>query len=136
MVTPSILVVDDHPGVRLLLYEAFLDDGFDVELASSGAEALRKLQQLRPDVILLDLRMPGLSGLDTLRQLQAKSEGDFNVVIMTAYGETDLMREAKKMGVEWYITKPFDLVELRCMVKAVIAASSHPRLVQNLPMVL
>ncbi|HUW64752.1 MAG TPA: response regulator [Spirochaetia bacterium] len=122
MEKPLVMVVDDQPGVRRLLYEAFLDDGFDVELASGGAEALRKVQYLCPQVILLDLRMPGLSGLDTLRELQGIKPG-LNVIIMTAYGEMDMVREAKKIGAQWYITKPFDLVELRCMVKTVIAGA-------------
>jgi len=70
---PLLMVVDDQPGVRRLLYEAFSDDGFEVELASGGAEALRKLSDRHPDGILLDLRMPGLSGLDTLKELQEKT---------------------------------------------------------------
>lgn len=136
MEKPLILVVDDQAGIRLLLCEAFLDDGFEVELASSGAEALRKLTYMDPQMILLDLRMPGLSGLDTLKGIQKKF-GAQNVIIMTAYGEMDMVRETKKMGVEWYITKPFDLVELRCMVKAIIAASSHHRPINHdLPAVL
>ncbi|MDA8334200.1 MAG: response regulator [Peptococcaceae bacterium] len=120
---PLILVVDDQVGIRRLLYEAFGDDGFEVELASGGAEALRKLGQCSPQVVLLDLRMPGVSGLDTLKELRSRQPG-LNVIIMTAYGEMDLVREARRLGVDWCITKPFDLVELRYMVKGVIAGGT------------
>jgi len=116
---PLVLVVDDQPGVRRLLFEAFHDDGFEVELASGGAEALRKLRYVHPAVVLLDLRMPGLSGLDTLREIRERMP-DLKVVIMTAYGEMDMVREAQEMGVQWYLTKPFDLGELRCLLGTVM----------------
>ena len=117
---PLLLVVDDQPGVRRLLYEAFGEDGYEVELASGGTEALRKLRRVQPAVVLLDLRMPGISGLDTLRELKERWPG-LRVIVMTAYGEMDMLREALKMGVRWYITKPFDLDELRCMVRTVVS---------------
>lgn len=117
---PLVLVVDDQPGVRRLLYEVFFDDGFDVELASGGAEALRKIKAVLPQVMLLDVRMPGISGLDVLKEL-GETNQDVKVVVMTAYGEMDLVREALKMGAQWYINKPFDLEELRCMVKMILA---------------
>lgn len=116
---PLILVVDDQAGIRRLLFEALSEDGFGVELASGGAEALRKMKQLSPQLVLLDLRMPGVSGLDTLRELRREKPG-LNVVIMTAYGEMDVVREAAKIGAQWYINKPFDLGELRCVVKTVL----------------
>ena len=118
-----ILVVDDQLGVRKLLLEAFKDDGYDVELAASGQEAIEKVSKSRPEIILMDMKMPGMNGLDTLAEIE-KIEKSIEVVIMTAYGELELVVEAKKMGIKEYITKPFDINELKDIVKRTIKSGT------------
>lgn len=112
----QILVVDDQLGVRKLLLEAFKEDGYHVELAASGQEALEKVSQSRPNVILMDMKMPGMNGLDTLAEIE-KIESSIEVIVMTAYGELELVAEAQKMGVKEYVTKPFDINTLRGIVE-------------------
>lgn len=115
----DLLIVDDQPGVRRLLSEAFSGEGFRVEMASGGLEAIKKVSAKIPSLILLDIKMPGMSGLETLEELR-KIAPDTPVVIMTAYGELDIVAEARKKGVQHYINKPFDLDEARYLIKGLL----------------
>ncbi len=117
--TYDLLIVDDQAGVRLFLAEAFSEEGYHVEVACSGGEAVRKASDSRPSLVLLDIKMPGMNGLETLEELRKIAPG-VPVVMMTAYGELDIVTEAKKRGVKHYINKPFDLSEIRCLVKELL----------------
>lgn len=120
----DLLIVDDQAGVRLLLAEAFLDYGYSIKLAASGMEALAMLPadvstENIPRLILLDIKMPGLSGLETLKEIRRRNI-HVPVVMMTAYGESDIIIEAKSLGVQQYINKPFDINEIRSLVKGML----------------
>ncbi|MCL6635465.1 MAG: response regulator [Peptococcaceae bacterium] len=115
-----LLIVDDQPGVRRLLFEMFSEDGYLVDTAAGGAEAVRKISAKVPALVLLDVKMPGMSGLEVLAEIK-KIAPDVPVVMMTAYGELELVAEAKKHGVRYYITKPFDLDEVRYLIKGILA---------------
>jgi len=121
--TPRLLVVDDQMGVRRLLYETFQEDEFDVQMAGSGSEAIEMVRELEPDLILLDMKMPGMNGLEALGEIR-KFNQITPVIMMTAYGELEIVSEAMKLGVQEYITKPFDIYELRILVKKVIACTA------------
>ncbi|MCL6478788.1 MAG: response regulator [Peptococcaceae bacterium] len=118
----SLLIVDDQQGVRRLLYEAFSDEGYQVRIAAGGQEALKLICQEMPDIVLLDIKMPGMNGLETLAELR-KTDPDVPVLMMTAYGDLEMVSRAKKLGVRHYITKPFDLNEVRLLVKALLVNS-------------
>ncbi len=115
----NLLIVDDQAGVRRFLAEAFREEGYNVETACSGAEAVHKACACRPSLVLLDIKMPGMNGLDTLEELGKIAPG-VPVVMMTAYGELDIVTEAKKRGVKHYINKPFDLNDVRSLVKELL----------------
>lgn len=115
----ALLIVDDQAGVRRFLAEAFSEEGYRVEVACSGEDAVRKASVWRPSLVLLDIKMPGMNGLETLEELRKIAPG-VPVVMMTAYGELDIVTEAKKRGVKHYINKPFDLGEVRCLVKELL----------------
>ncbi len=117
----NLLIVDDQDGVRKFLCEAFSGEGYHVETAASGAEAVKKAGVRRPSLILLDIKMPGMSGLQTLEGLRQIAP-DAPVVIMTAYSELNIIAEAKKRGVKCFINKPFDLHELRYLIKGLLTA--------------
>ncbi len=121
----DILIVDDQPGVRRLLFEAFVDQGLRVDTASSGAEAIRKTIAAAPLLILLDIKMPGMSGLETLEELHRINPG-IQVVMMTAYEELDMLAETRSRGVH-YINKPFDLDEVRYLVKGLLMMEKDKR---------
>lgn len=115
----NLLVVDDQMGVRRLLYEAFMSEGYKVDMASSGFEAVAKVKEEIPDLILMDMKMPGMNGLEALQEIQ-RLKINVKVIMMTAYGELEIVTEAMKLGVIEYITKPFDINEMRKLVRKVI----------------
>ncbi len=113
----SLLIVDDQRGIRLLLDEVFRREGFKTRLAANGMEALQAVEGEVPDCILLDMKMPGIDGLEVLKRLKA-GWPDIPVIMMTAYGEIELTEDALKTGAIKYFTKPFDIYEVRDAVSA------------------
>ncbi len=101
-----VLVVDDEENLRLVLRTILKRAGYEVEVATSGEEALEKVESFGPDVILTDVRMPKMSGLDLLAALKAK-QSPATVIVMSAYGSVDLAIEAMKAGAYDYVPKPF-----------------------------
>lgn len=118
----NILVVDDQLGVRRLLFETFREEGHQVEMASNGAEALQVLKKFNPDLILMDMKMPEMNGIDTLRQIRLDDK-EVKVIMMTAYGDAHNMEQVQELGVIHYISKPFDLFELRDRVREILSLS-------------
>lgn len=115
----DLLVVDDQMGVRRLISEALLEIGYVADQASGGREALEKLKEKEYRLILLDVKMPGMSGVETLHEIR-KISADVPVVLMTAYEELDIMEESERLGVKHYLCKPFDLNELRALARQLI----------------
>jgi len=106
-----VLVVDDEESLRLVVRSFLKRDGYEVEVAESGEDALRLLETFGPDFILTDVRMPKMGGLDLLSTLKAKGS-IVTVIVMSAYGSVDLAIEAIKAGAYDYIQKPFKPEEL------------------------
>ena len=101
-----VLVVDDEENLRLVLRTLLRRHGYEVETASSGEEALGLVDSFGPDVILTDVRMPKMGGLDLLTTLKAKGN-EATVIVMSAYGNMDMAIEAMKAGAYDYVQKPF-----------------------------
>ena len=118
----KILVVDDQFGVRRLLFEAFREDQHEVEMVANGAEALQLLIAFEPDLILMDMKMPGMNGIETLEKIRAL-DSRVDVIMMTAYGDTQNMEQAKDLGILYFMGKPFDLFELRERVREILTSS-------------
>lgn len=118
----KILVVDDQFGVRCLLFEVFVADKHEVQMAENGAEALRLLISFQPDLILMDMKMPGMNGIETLRQIR-ELNCQAVVIMMSGYGNPQNMEQAKELGVLYNTTKPFDLSDLRDLVSEVLNSS-------------
>ncbi|WP_437784879.1 sigma-54-dependent transcriptional regulator [Sorangium sp. So ce1097] len=106
-----VLVVDDEENLRLVVRTFLKRDGYEVEAVSSGEEALAMVETFGPDVILTDVRMPKMGGLDLLATLKAKGN-EATVIVMSAYGNIDLAIEAMKAGAYDYIQKPFKAEEV------------------------
>jgi two-component system, response regulator, stage 0 sporulation protein F len=115
----SLLIVDDQAGIRLLLNEVFSKEGFETRLAANGAEALQSVTEKEPDCVLLDMKMPGINGVEVLKRLK-KEWPHIPVLMMTAYGEVELTEEAIENGAERYFTKPFNIYEVRDAVKEIL----------------
>lgn len=107
-----ILIVDDDEGLIHFLRRFFAKEGYDVRDCGNGQAALELIAEEPFDLILLDYKMPGLNGLDTLREVR-RSQVKTPVIIMTAYGTTDTAIEAMKLGAYDYLPKPFDRQELQ-----------------------
>jgi DNA-binding NtrC family response regulator len=103
--SPRVLIVDDDPAVRKALAGVLLVEGFDVVVASDGETGLSQVQSLSPKVVILDLRMPGLDGLETLRRLKATA-AHVPVIILTGYGDIRSAVQAMRLGAYDYLTKP------------------------------
>ena len=108
----KILIVDDQKGVRRLLEELFKKDGWEVQLAADGKEAIQRADEFLPDIILMDMKMPIMNGLEASRII-LNNISNLDIIMMTAYGEMDVVKEALDVGVKKCITKPFDIINLR-----------------------
>ena len=103
---PSILIVDDEPGVRSSLSGVLRDEGFEVEAAASGEECLERAARSTFDVIVLDVWLPGIDGLSVIREAK-RLKSDLPVIIITGYSTEMAAIEAVNLGVSGYLTKPF-----------------------------
>ncbi len=102
-----ILVIDDEPDLCALFENIFKDEGHSVATALDGLEGLERYGEKKPDVIILDLKMPRMGGMETLRNLR-KIDRNVAVIILTAYGDACSVKEAADLNVYEYISKPFD----------------------------
>ena len=125
--THRILVVDDESDITALVAYHLAKAGYRVSTASSGAEALRAAREERPDVVVLDLMLPGVSGYDVLTELRNREETrDVGVILLTARREeTDRIR-GLSLGADDYLTKPFSPQELTLRVSAVLRRLQAP----------
>ncbi len=102
----TILIADDESLIRDSLEVAFRDEGYRVHLAGTGREALRKYEFFEPDILLLDIKLPDMSGIDVLQKIR-REEADAVVIIMTAYASVKSAVQAMKLGAFDYLSKPF-----------------------------
>jgi DNA-binding NtrC family response regulator len=120
---PKILVVDDEAKMRRVLQLFLEEHSYVVAQAENGEAALDKIGSFHPDLVICDIRMPRLNGIELLRSAREVSE-DLPIIIMTAYGEVKTAVEAMKLGAENYVTKPLDMEELRILVGRAIEKRS------------
>lgn len=113
-----VLVVDDEPQIRRALRTALAGHGYRVEVAEDGEAALTMLAGRPPDVVVLDLMMPGVDGFEVLRQTRAWSR--VPIVVLSARGQERDKVEALDLGADDYLTKPFGIAELLARVRAVL----------------
>lgn len=117
-----LLIVDDQMGIRMLLQEVFEQSGYTVTVAANGPEALEKFESNTVDGVLLDMKIPGMNGIEILKRMK-QQQPDIPVMMMTAYGELNLIEEAKQLGASRYFIKPFDIFEVRSAVMEQLKAS-------------
>jgi two-component system, NtrC family, response regulator HydG len=128
---PRLLVVDDDRNILTLIGTIAVTAGFDVTTTVSGEDAMKQLRHRPADLVLVDLRMPGVSGLDVLRSIR-EINPRCRVVLMTGYATIDSAVEAVKLGAMDYLTKPFDLQRLRELLASVREESEQRRAVLTL----
>jgi CheY-like chemotaxis protein len=108
-----ILVVDDEEAIRLLYQEELGEAGYKVDLAADGSEALRRIERARPDLMTIDLRMPGMDGIELIGRVRAMYR-DLPIVICTAYG--DFKSDFGTWASDAFLTKSADLQELKAKI--------------------
>ena len=106
-----VLIVDDDSSMRYSLTRMLEGQGMGVATAKNGTEALEQFRAEAPDLVVMDIKMPGQSGLDVLRQIKEKDPKAL-VILMTAFGTTETAIEAMKFGAFDYILKPFDIPKM------------------------
>lgn len=114
----SVLVVDDEKMMRDLVERILSKEGFAVDTAPSGKEALKKLEKNPVDLIISDIKMPGMDGLELLKAVKSKHP-DISVIMMTAFGDTYAVKDALLLGADEYVTKPFKSDEMTFVVERV-----------------
>jgi DNA-binding response OmpR family regulator len=121
---PTILIVDDEPIVREVVAQYLAQDGFRVEIAADGHEALARFASARPDLVLLDLMLPGIDGLEVCRRIRLQS----NVPVIMVTAKSDEVDTVIGLGVgaDDYVGKPFSPRELVARIKAVLRRASAP----------
>src|SRR5215831_18734325 len=123
----KLLLIDDETDVQYSFQRIF-GDVPDIELttASSGEEGLKLIPKVKPDLVLMDIRMGGINGLETLRRIR-QMDSKLLVILMTAYGTTQTAIEGMKLGAYDYLLKPFDVVKLKEIVGNALKAAQDMR---------
>jgi two-component system, response regulator, stage 0 sporulation protein F len=121
----KVLIVDDQNGIRVLLVEVFSSEGYQTSQASNGKLALEIVRKDPPDLVLLDMKIPGMDGLDILKHIK-QIDPSIKVIMMTAYGELDMIKEATDLGALMHFTKPFDIDDLRNAVNKQLRSPGSP----------
>ncbi len=119
MKEPLILVIEDEPDLRAGLQHNLELEGYRVEVAADGKEGLRKARETKPTLILLDLMLPGMPGLEVLRHLRETGH-ETPVIIVSARGQDRDKVQGLELGADDYLTKPFGLSELTARIRAVL----------------
>ena len=128
---PIVLVADDDPSILEILKLGFRTKGYEVITASDGKSAIQAIEQNRPDLLVLDIEMPHLTGIEVLRHLR-KDWPTLPVVIMTAHGTISLAVEAMKEGATEFITKPFEMEQLLLVIQKALEREGLRREVEVL----
>jgi len=122
----KLLLIDDEADVQYSFRRNFGPPEFELSTAASGEEGLKVIPRLKPDLVIMDVRMGGINGLETLRRLR-QSNAKLPVIMMTAYGTAQTAIEAMKLGAYDYLLKPFEVPKLREIIVAALKASRDMR---------
>ncbi|WP_214893422.1 response regulator [Exiguobacterium sp. H66] len=116
-----LLIAEDEPGIRNLLAQLFKAQGYITDLAVDGIETIERLREADYDLLLMDVNMPGKTGIEVLRH-QDQIGRPVRTILMTALSEKEAMEEAKRLGVVAFFGKPFDIFELKKEVTVQISS--------------
>jgi len=122
----TILIVDDKKDFCTVLSDSLSQDRYRVVTAFNGKTALQLAKKEKPDLILLDIKMPGMDGIEVLKKIK-KMRKEIAVIMFTAFGTLETAREAMKLGAYDYVSKPVDLFLLKSLVKEVLGEGTKPR---------
>jgi DNA-binding response OmpR family regulator len=119
IVKKRILIIEDDEEMRSLLKDFFEEDGFDIDSVGNGSEAFRKIAREPFNLIITDIRMPGLTGLDILPGIK-KLQPEASIIVITAFGSEEVRRRAYDRGATAYLEKPIHFNKLRTLVHEMV----------------
>lgn len=119
----DILIVDDQAGIRNLLSVVLEEDNYRVATAANGEEGVRLAADLQPELVLMDIKMPVMDGIEALKRIRSFDQ-NVKIVIMTAYGEANAVKSLLKYGCTGYIMKPFDIIKLKQYLYNLLSSES------------
>ncbi|MBF0275867.1 MAG: response regulator, partial [Nitrospinae bacterium] len=117
----KILIIDDEEAVRQTIENALKKANYEFFFAENGQEGMREFFRVTPDLIILDIRMPVMDGLAFLEEIKITPEDFFSVIVLTGHGDREDMKKCFDLGVTSFVNKPFDIIELRGLVKNAFA---------------
>ena len=117
MTIPKILAIDDEPALQKAMQKALKNENYDIVFANNGLEGLEQFKKEKPDLILLDLRMPKLDGFEFLEKINIKPDDPYSVVVITGHGNDREVERSFELGVNFFLHKPLSLIEVRCLAK-------------------
>lgn len=127
-----ILIVDDTETMRLYEHMLLSGQGYDLDMASDGVEAIEKIAARKPDLVLLDIMMPRMNGIECCRQIKATEDTkDIKVVMVTTKSEYEKVKEAFAAGCDDYVTKPINRVELLAKMKELLKFAELRQLLKS-----
>jgi len=118
---PIILVVDDEKSVLELFHRVLKKEEYTILTANNGKEALESADKERPDLVILDLKLTGINGIEVLRRIKEIDE-NIEVIVITAYGTKETVKTAMRLGAYDYITKPFDINYVSSLIKEALSS--------------
>jgi len=116
----SILVVDDEDALRTVLSSELMNEGYEVNAAADGDEAVGELGKAEFDLVLLDIKMPRMNGFEVLKHIKQNHEKT-KVVMLTGFADLKNAIESKKLGADDFVSKPYDLVDLLTTIERVLS---------------
>ncbi|HNE06480.1 MAG TPA: response regulator, partial [Anaerolineales bacterium] len=123
---PTILIVDDEPSGQQVVESILQDQGYVMEFASTGKEAIKKAGELKPDLILLDIMLPEIDGIQVCQTLRKTTElAKIPIVMLTALSDRDIRIASLDAGADDFISKPFDRAELRARVRSITRLNTY-----------
>lgn len=117
MSVPKVLVIDDEPALQKAVQKILKNENYDIAFANNGVEGLAHLETEKPDLIFLDLRMPGLDGFGFLEKINISPADPYHVVVITGHGDDKEVERSFELGVNFFLRKPLSLIEVRCLAR-------------------
>src|SRR3990172_337106 len=128
----TVLIVDDEYAGRETLQSVLEGEGYNIEMAENGPQAIEKAKQLLPDVILLDVMMPGMTGFEVCQRIRNDPQiAEIPIIVLTALDDRESMLTALKAGADDFISKPFDRFELRARLLGITRLNRYHKLVEE-----
>jgi len=127
MAVPKILVIDDEPALQKAIQKILKNENYEIAYANNGLEGLTCLEKEKPDLIFLDLRMPGLDGFGFLEKINIRPDDPYHVVVITGHGDDKEVLRSFELGVNFFLRKPLSLIEVRCLTKRCLEMKTNEK---------